>query len=136
MVSVNNMTSNNKELNFGNIVKEIFSFLSKKYRFSSASTKNWETAKFDSKNLTIEFHRFPGHSPEIFFINVIFNYRGKEISLADFVSCGNASLTLKEVDALTAPRNYPATSLNEMRDSLFRILDLIRKYAGVINIRL
>ena len=119
---------NNKDFKFNKIVEEYFSFLGKEYKFSFNIIGHWETAKFESKNLTIEFHRFPGHSPIVYFMNVSFNYKGKEMDFADLVSQGNPSLTQNEIEALTASRNYPATTLEEVRNSLSKMLNLICQY--------
>lgn len=123
MVSINDMTlsnSNNNDFKFNKIVEEVFSSLGKEYKFSSMAVENWEASKFESKNLTIEFHRFPGHGPTTYFIDASFNYRGKKMDFTDLISHGNPSLTRIEIEALIAPRNYPAATLEEMRDSLSR----------------
>lgn len=119
--------SNNNDFKFDEISKEVFSFLGKDYKFYFVDTANWETSKFESKKLTIEIHRFPAHDPKAYFMNVGFDYRGKKMDFADLVSQGNPSLTQNEIEALTASRNYPATTLEDTRNSLFRMAEIVRK---------
>ena len=78
----------------------------------------------------LSLHRFPGHSPTVYFMNVSFDYRGKKMDFAELVCHENPSLTRIEIEALTASRNYPATTLEEVRNSLSKMLTLIRQYGS------
>ena len=121
--------SNSKNFTFSNEVRAVFSFLEKEYNFLFTATENIDTAKFEKKNLIIEFRRFSGHDPTVYFMNISFNYEGKEMEFADLISMENSTLTQFEIEALTASRNYSATTLEDTQNSLSLMADLIRKYS-------
>lgn len=123
-----NSKSNNKNFSFSKVVEEVFSFLGKNYKLSFVVTEAQETVRFESKNLKIELRRFAGHDPTIYFMNVSFNYQGKGLEFADLISMENPALPQPEIETLTAPRNYPATTLKDTQNSLSMMADLIRQY--------
>lgn len=123
-----NSKSNNKIFSFNKIVEETFSFLGNDYKCSFVITESQEMVMFESKNLKIELHRFPGHDPAVYFTSVSFNYKGKELKFSDLISKENPALSQSEIEALTAPRNYPATTLEDAQNSLSKMVELIRQY--------
>ena len=127
MTSLNSQP-NSKNFSFSEEVKVAFSFLEKEYDFSFVIIEAPDIARFESINLTIEFRRFSGHDPAVYFMNVSFNNKGGKLEFEDLVRHGNPALTSIEVEALTAPRNYPATTLEETQRSLYRMVELIRQY--------
>lgn len=109
-------------------VKRVFSFLVKKYDFLSVDVGTQDIAKFKAKKVIIEFRRFSGHDPRVCFMNVDFYKCGQKTEFSELISQAKQTLTAIEVEALTAPRNYPATTLEDVRRSLSKMAELISQY--------
>ncbi len=65
-------------------------------------------------------------------MNVSFNYQGKDLEFADLIGMEHSALTQLEVEALTAPRNYPATTLEDAQNSLSKMVKLIQQHGHTL----